>query len=163
MIPFLDERYRQRTLFSFLRYTRRYILKKWMVLEYIVFTQNVWQILSRMLLSFCIIFSKEHKSKSLVWLNFENISFDIFSKFTKAFWCYLFLEKGNETSRRHNKKSSLLQKQGRDNPRCHPDLSDCGIKQNCRIISLHFKPCNGSARTARECLRNRSYPARLSA
>lgn len=49
-----------------------------MVLEYIVFAQNVWQILSRMLLSFCIIFSEEHKSKSLVWLNFKNISFDIF-------------------------------------------------------------------------------------
>ena len=31
-----------------------------------------------------------------MWLNFANISIDIFAKFIKAFWCYLFLKKGNE-------------------------------------------------------------------
>ena len=32
-------------------------------------------------------------------LNFEYISPDIYSKFSKAFWRYLFLEKGNKNKR----------------------------------------------------------------
>ena len=31
-------------------------------------------------------------------LNFSDISFDISLKFTKAFWCYLFLEKGRRVA-----------------------------------------------------------------
>ena len=69
-----------------------------------------------------------------------------FQNSLKLFGVTFFSKKVTKHHAAITKNRPCYKKQGRDNPRCHPDLSDCGIKQNCRITSLHFKPCNGSAR-----------------
>ena len=75
------------------------------ILEFAVPTEGQYQSNSRQFVPLpivccvcymIILFSKKKQLQSLNRHNFSDISTDISLKFSKAFWRYLFLEKGNK-------------------------------------------------------------------